>query len=69
MRTLGLARLLFVSLVISLAVPAHAQTDEEKKALEEIDKKNQLLVDEYDKAFDALKKQVDEKAKAAPPAS
>ena len=39
MRTLGLARLLFVSLVISLAVPAHAQTDEEKKALEEIDKK------------------------------
>lgn len=46
-----------------------AETTEAQKLLEEIDKKNQLLIDEYDKAFDALKKQIDEKAKAAPPAS
>lgn len=45
------------------------ETTEAKKLLEELDEKNQVLSDEYDQAFDGLKKKVEEKAKAAPPAS
>ena len=45
------------------------ETTEAKKLLEEIDKKNELLSDEYEQAFDGLKKKVKEKEKAAAPAS
>lgn len=38
------------------------ETQEAQKLLDEIDKRNQALKDEYDKAFDELKKKTDEKA-------
>ncbi len=45
------------------------ETAEAQKLLDEVEKKNQLLADEYQQAFDGLKKKAEEKAKASPPAS
>ncbi|GMV12458.1 MAG: hypothetical protein HS104_15935 [Polyangiaceae bacterium] len=45
------------------------ETQEAQKLLEEIDKRNQALKDEYDKAFEDLKKKTEEKAASEKPAA
>ena len=45
------------------------ETQDAKKLLEEIDKRNQALADEYDKALAELKKKVEEKSSEAKPGS
>lgn len=45
------------------------ETQEAQKLLEEIDKRNQALKDEYQKAFDELKKKTEEKASQEKPAA